>query len=326
MEDLYDQNGTYIGKKMVCILPSAISSGQDTFVIPDGIVQLTDFYPIDIKEVETIEIPASVENLNFGGMHPNVLVVNIHPENTEYCSENGSVYSKDKKTFCFYSVGTDKSKDLEEINVEEGITTIARGCFRKCENVKKINFPQSLTTLESEAVSNRKKLQEVNIKENVSNIAPLAFYNCSILETINIDSSNPYYMVEGQGIYNKDKTILVGTFGEIIGTFEVPYGVEVLGGISIHYQRKITSIILPETLKEIGETFRGCSGLTSIRIPNSVNKINVYAFSGTDNLSEIIIDNYHFTDSSKKTPTISGEPWGCKYGARAITWLRGEHP
>ena len=312
--------------EMVYILASAISEGQTVFEIPYGIVKISTFEPADIKDINKMVIPKSVTSINFSSINKNVREIEVNSENEYYCSENGSVYSKDKTALCFYSIKIDGSDNLKEITIPEGITTIRKHAFRQCSNVEKIDLPHSLTTIESEGISTRTNLTEVNVKENVSNIGPLAFYSCSKLINLNIDSSNPYYMVEGQGIYNKDKTLLVGTFGKIIGTFEVPYGVEIVGEFSIHNQKEMTAIILPETLKEIKQTFSYCSGLTTITIPNSVNKIHTYTFNGTDNLSEIIIDNYHFTDSSKKTPTIPGEPWGCKYGARAITWLRGEHP
>jgi len=48
---------------------------------------------------------------------------------------------------------------------------------------------------------------------------------------------------------------------------------------------KLTSIILPETLENIGDAaFENCDGLTAINIPASVKRINSYAFSGCGNL------------------------------------------
>lgn len=312
--------------EMIYILASAISEGQTVFEVPYGIIRISTFEPADIKNINKIIIPETVTFINFSSINIKIREMEVNSNNQTYCSEDGSVYSKDKTALCFYSIKIDGSNNLTEISIPEGITTISKHAFRQCSNVEKIDLPYSLTTIESEGISTRTNLKEVNVKENVSKIGPLAFYSCWNLTNLNISESNPYYVVEGHGIYNKDKTILVGTFGKIIGTFEVPYGVEVIGEYSIHNQPNMTAITLPETLKEIKQTFSYCSGLTSITIPNSVNKIHVYTFNGTDNLSEIIIDNYHYTDSKKNTPTISGEPWGCKYGARAITWQKGEHP
>ena len=50
----------------------------------------------------------------------------------------------------------------------------------------------------------------------------------------------------------------------------------------------LISITIPDSVKSIGQyAFRGCSGLTSVTIGNSVTSIGLYAFSGCDGLTEI---------------------------------------
>ena len=54
---------------------------------------------------------------------------------------------------------------------------------------------------------------------------------------------------------------------------------------------KMTSITIPNTIKEIGmRAFANCIGLTSITIPASVTSIQTYPFLGCTNLSEIKIE------------------------------------
>ena len=46
--------------------------------------------------------------------------------------------------------------------------------------------------------------------------------------------------------------------------------------------------IIPDTVEEIGEyAFSGCSGLTSVVIPNSVTSIGKYAFYECEHLSSV---------------------------------------
>jgi len=42
--------------------------------------------------------------------------------------------------------------------------------------------------------------------------------------------------------------------------------------------KKVTSVIIPNSVTEIGDAFCGCTGLTSVVIPDSVTKIGNSAY------------------------------------------------
>lgn len=58
--------------------------------------------------------------------------------------------------------------------------------------------------------------------------------------------------------------------------------------------------------------FSECYSLKNIEIPSSVESIGGTAFSRCNNLTEIIIH--------KEENDITGSPWGCPYGLRAVKW------
>ena len=54
----------------------------------------------------------------------------------------------------------------------------------------------------------------------------------------------------------------------------------------------LTSVTIPNSVTSIGQSaFSGCNGLTSVTIPNSVTSIGDYAFSECSGLTSVTIPN-----------------------------------
>ena len=70
------------------------------------------------------------------------------------------------------------------------------------------------------------------------------------------------------------------------------YSVTSIGGSAFSGCSGFTSVTIPNSVTSIGyEAFRDCSGLTSVTIPNSVTSIGDYAFSDCSGLTSVTIGN-----------------------------------
>ena len=99
----------------------------------------------------------------------------------------------------------------------------------------------------------------------------------------NADGKTIYY------VYNNGSsgtTVSVSYRGSDFDSYSNEYSGDIVIPKSVTYNAKTYSVT------SIGESaFRGCSGLTSITIPNSVTSIGWYAFEGCSGLTSITIPN-----------------------------------
>lgn len=169
-----------------------------------------------------------------------------------------------------------------------------------------------MKTINSSSFKYNSKLETLYIGKNVSYISPLFKYGSYNGEII-IDEENPYYMIKDNILYSKDEKTLVTVLYRINGKFELSDNVERIREQAFVFQNSMLEMITNSKLKYIeNSAFQGCSNLTRIEIPNSIETISFNAFGLATNLKEIIIH--------KEENSISGAPWGCQYGLRAIKW------
>ena len=162
---------------------------------------------------------------------------------------------------------------------------------------------------------------------NINSFNNMSIYD-SAIEKIEIDENNSNYSIrkgticngeEVEALYNKDGSIFISPIKPLgtITTYEIPTKVDEvevkeIAHYAFHNQNKMTNIKLPNTIEKIGLSFALCRSLPSIEIPSSIKEIDTNCFDSATNLREVIIH--------KQRDDISGSPWGCIYGDKAIIW------
>ena len=105
------------------------------------------------------------------------------------------------------------------------------------------------------------------------------FYNFGDNNTVSVTSGSIHYTGE---VVIPSKVI----------HYSVSYNVTCIGGAAFSGCSGLTSITIPNSVTSIGDgAFYHCSGLTSVTIPNSVTSIGSLAFRGCSALTSITIPN-----------------------------------
>ena len=148
-----------------------------------------------------------------------------------------------------------------EIIIPDGVTDIADNAFNGCQKVSNVILPNSLETIGSGAFT-FSGMTSIHIPASVKEIvqrpacpdgfAPFPFY-CNSLISITVDPNNRYYDSR------EDCNAIIETATNRLITAS-------------------SKTFIPQSVKIIGNCAFSCSGHNRIDIPNSVEKIESFAF------------------------------------------------
>src|SRR5574344_1734007 len=167
---------------------------------------------------------------------------------------------------------------------EDGKTLIT-GC-------KNTTIPSDVTTIVESAFSACLGLTAISIPSSVTSIEDDVFTYCSKITTITVDAGNTAYRStdansnQCNALLSKDgKTLIAGGKKTNIHTGVTSIGTNALNGCS-----GLTSVSIPDSVTSIGtNAFSGCSKLASVIIPSGVTSIGDYAFDGCSGLTSVSI-------------------------------------
>ncbi len=167
------------------------------------------------------------------------------------------------------------------IILREGTVGIGDGAFEDCSDLTSVTIPNSVTSIPQYAFCGCSGLTEVTIPNSVTSIGIYAFYGTAWYE------SQPDGIVYAGNIAYKYKGTMPSNTSIILREGTVGIGDDAFYGCS-----GLTSVTIPNSVTTIGiAAFKGCSGLTSVTIPNSVTNIGNGAFGSCNSLTSISVES-----------------------------------
>ena len=177
-------------------------------------------------------------------------------------------------------------RSLTSLVIPDSVTNIGDYAFWNCRSLTDIVIPDSVTSIGDWAFWGCESLSSLVIPDSVTSIGDWAFWGCESLKYISIPKSviclngNPFFKWDGKleclspnFIYEDD--VLFNKDKSKIIAFR---------------DKNATSYVIPDSVTRIEDyAFWNCRFLSNIVIPDGVTSIGVCAFSGCSDLDDIVI-------------------------------------
>lgn len=253
--------------------------------LPEGLEKIKE-YAFQDTWIQSIELPSTLRELSplfaWGCYAQTVSVASGNPR---FASRDGVLFTKDMKKLLYYP----RKRPAESYVIPESVQTIGENAFIKAA-VRQVVIPYGVTKLESGCFSGSWikslaipdsvketgdyiceeciELVSLQIGNGLKELGNRAFYGCISLKDVKL----------GNGLVSLSPLSFAYTS---IKQIAIPEGVKYIENGAFG-ESALETVYFPTTLKEIWyQSFLNCSNLTSVTFPEGLEKINRLAFHGT---------------------------------------------
>lgn len=177
---------------------------------------------------------------------------------------------------------------IENIVIEDGVTTISYCAFVNFENLKSVQIPESVTSMTGCCFVNCSSLEKVVLPQNLENLGFSTFTGCTSLTEINI-----------------------------------PKKIKSIEALVFAYCYSLHEITLPENLESIDYAAFSYTGIKNIYIPKNVKYISEIAFTYMEDYSVPVISNIFVDEDNEAYCDIDGVLYS-KDKTKLITYPHGK--
>lgn len=146
---------------------------------------------------------------------------------------------------------------VEHVKISEGTESISSEAFYKCNTLKTLTLPSTVTSIGNNAFRNCQYLEAIQLPDGITTIGDRAFYSCTSLKAV-----------------------------------DLPEQLETIGSYAFYGCKKILSIRISDTVTEIGAgAFENCISVQKIDLGNSNPLMNMDVFYNTASCTDVNINS-----------------------------------
>ena len=155
--------------------------------LPNSLSGINDSAFSDCTSITNITIPNNVIFIGDSAFESctNLTSFNVNAGNSNYSSQDGVLFNKDKTELIQYPVGNERTT----YDIPNSVRSIGDYAFSKCANLSNVTIPSSVTSIGNYAFSECANLSNVTIHDSVTSIEYGAFYNCKNLVNVTIPNT-----------------------------------------------------------------------------------------------------------------------------------------
>lgn len=216
-----------------------------------------------------------------------------------------------------------KGLDITSVVIGDNVKSIGNNVFQDCEKLSVVDMGQSLETMGNMSFSNCPLLSKVKFSPVLKDMGHMTFGN--VENDIEVDiNGNPNFVFDKGIIYSSDyKVLYESLISADLSDYKLPasvvelrpyafYAQKELGNITLNQGittipegcfincESMTELVLPDTVTSIATVILAGSGIEKITIPDSVGKIDQFAFIKDGSEINLNKDDDKETDADKE--------------------------